>query len=105
MAEDDDQGSGFNGPLPDERKREMFALAKNLLGGSRLEVVCEDGETRMGRIKGKHKRRMWIREGDLLIVKPWDFQDEKCDVEYRYVQNQSEYLSRRGMIPDELDVF
>jgi translation initiation factor 1A len=105
MADDDNSGGGFDGPLPDERKREMFALAKNLLGGSRLKVVCEDGETRMARIKGKHKRRMWIREGDLLIIKPWDFQDEKCDVEYRYVQNQSEYLSRRGMIPDELDVF
>lgn len=104
MAEDDGSDQ-FKGPLPDERKNEMFAIAKSLLGGSRLRVVCEDGETRMGRIKGKHKRRMWIREGDLLIIKPWDFQDEKCDVVYRYVKNQSQHLSRQGKIPDELDVF
>jgi translation initiation factor 1A len=102
---DEDHDSGFQGPLPDERKGEMFAIAKKLLGGSRLRAVCEDGDTRLARIKGKHKRRMWIREGDLLIISPWDFQDEKADVVYRYVQNQSEYLSRKGMIPDNLDVF
>ncbi len=83
----------------------MFAIAESLLGGSRMRVICEDGQSRMARIKGKHKRRMWIREGDLLIVKPWDFQDEKCDVEYRYIKNQAQYLSRQGLIPDELDVF
>lgn len=105
MADEGDSGSEFRGPLPDKRKNEMFAIAKKLLGGSRLRVVCEDGETRMARIKGKHKRRMWIREGDLLIIQPWDFQDEKADVVYRYVKNQSQYLSRQDMIPSNLDVF
>lgn len=102
----DDQNEGTSrAPLPDKKKHQMFAIADSMQGGSRLRVICEDGESRMARIKGKHKRRMWIREGDLLIVEPWDFQPEKCDVIYRYIKTQSQQLSREGLIPDTLDVF
>jgi translation initiation factor 1A len=51
------------------------------------------------------KRRMWIREGDLVIVKPWEFQNDKADVVWRYTKTQAEYLSRREMIPKQIDVF
>ena len=86
-------------------KGEMYAVADQLLGASRIKVMCEDGKSRMGRIPGKLKKRMWIREGDLLIVKPWDFQDEKSDILYRYTKTQSSYLKRRGWIPHNIDVF
>jgi translation initiation factor 1A len=48
----------------------------------------------MGRIKGKIKKKVWIREGDILIVVPWNFQDEKCDIIYRYSGPQVEWLRR-----------
>jgi len=67
--------------------------------------MCADGKSRMARIPGKMKRRQWIRPGDLLIVRPWSFQDEKCDVVYRYMPNQSANLSRRGIIPKIIDTF
>lgn len=86
-------------------KGELYAVADQLLGASRIKVMCEDGKSRMGRIPGKLKKRMWIREGDLLIVKPWDFQDEKSDILYRYTKTQSSYLKRRGWIPHNIDVF
>ena len=54
-------------------KGEMFALAEEILGGRRVTVLCADGETRMARIPGKMRRRQWVREGDLIIVWPWDF--------------------------------
>lgn len=90
--------------MPDHRNREMFAVADQLMGASKLRVMCEDGKSRMARIPGKMKRRMWIKPGDLVIVKPWDFQDEKADVKYRYVRTQSVNLSRRRKIPELLDV-
>ncbi len=89
--------------MPDHRKYEMFAIADSLMGASKLTVMCEDGKSRMGRIRGKMKRRMWIKPGDLLIIKPWDFQDEKADVIYRYHRTQAANMSRRGMIPEVLD--
>jgi len=90
--------------MPDHRNREMFAIADELMGASKLRVMCEDGKSRMARIPGKMKRRMWIKPGDLVIVKPWDFQDEKADVKYRYVRTQAVNLSRRKKIPELLDV-
>lgn len=90
--------------MPDARNREMFAIADQLMGASKLRVMCEDGKSRMARIPGKMKRRMWIKPGDLVIVKPWDFQDDKADVKYRYVRTQSVNLSRRKKIPELLDV-
>jgi translation initiation factor 1A len=99
------QGGSLRVKLPDKKEGELFGIADALVGGSRLEVMCEDGIKRLARIPGKMKRRMWIREGDLVIVKPWDFQNDKSDVVWRYTKTQAEYLSRKDMIPKQIDVF
>ena len=91
--------------LPKRHKKEMFAIADRLMGGSRINAICEDGKSRMARIPGKMKRRARVRAGDLIIVKPWDIQDEKADVEYRYTKTQASTLSRRKLLPEEIDVF
>ncbi|MDD1648071.1 MAG: translation initiation factor eIF-1A, partial [Methanomicrobiales archaeon] len=61
--------------LPKRWAREQFAIAELMMGANHIRVRCMDGVTRMGRIKGKIKKRAWIREGDTLIVVPWSFQD------------------------------
>ena len=91
--------------LPNERINEMFAIADQILGGRRVRVVCADGETRLARIPGKMRRRQWVREGDLIVIQPWDFQDAKADVKKRYSKTQSLYLSRKGVLPEIVDVF
>ncbi|EQD33403.1 translation initiation factor IF-1A, partial [mine drainage metagenome] len=80
-------------------------LWRNFSGGSHLSVMCEDGFTRVTRIPGKMKKRMWIREKDLVIVKPWQFQNEKADIVYRYTQTQSNYLRRNGSLPEIINIF
>ena len=84
-------------PFPSRKEGEMFAVADQLLGASRIKI--------MGRIPGKIRKRMWIREGDLLIVKPWEFQADKADIMYRYTKTQASYLHRRRAIPKNLDIF
>ena len=91
--------------LPYKPKGEMFAVAETFQGGSRLQLICEDGKRRMGRIPGKLRRRMWVRENDLLIVVPWSFQDSKADVKFRYTPTQTSNLKRRGKIPEILDIY
>lgn len=91
--------------MPNRKINEMFAFAEQILGGRRVTVLCEDGETRMARIPGKMRRRQWVRDGDLIIVWPWDFQDAKADVKHRYSKTQAMYLSRKGVLPKELDFF
>ena len=91
--------------LPYRPKGEIFAVAEMFQGGSRLQLICEDGERRMGRIPGKLRRRMWVRENDLLIVVPWSFQDSKADVRFRYTPTQTSNLKRLGKIPEILDIY
>ena len=100
-----ESGGNLRVRLPDKKEGELFGIADTLVGGSRLNVMCEDGVSRLARIPGKMKRRMWIREGDLVIVKPWEFQQDKADVVWRYTKTQAEYLSRRDVIPKQIDVF
>ena len=91
--------------LPRRNSTELFAIAERLMGGSRMNVVCADGKARLARIPGRMKRRARVRAGDLLIIVPWDIQDDKADVVYRYTKTQSRILSRRNLLPENLDVF
>ena len=85
--------------LPHEDEGEMFGIVIAMLGAGKLTVECDDGKTRMGRIPGKMKKRVWVRIGDLVIIKPWIVQsDERCDVVWRYLKTQSNWIQRKGKL-------
>ncbi len=92
LAQMESGGDRIRVPLPNRKVNEMFAIADQILGGRRVRSVCEDGETRLARIPGKMRRRQWVREGDLIVVQPWEFQEEKANVCMRYTKTQSLYL-------------
>jgi translation initiation factor 1A len=92
-------------PLPRRNRGEIFGIANQLLGAARIRVMCEDSVARMGRITGKMKKKMWIREGDLLILRPWGFQEGKADILFRYSRTQATFLSRRNLVPAAIDIF
>ncbi|MBJ32498.1 MAG: translation initiation factor eIF-1A [Euryarchaeota archaeon] len=105
LAQLESGGDRIRVPLPNRKVNEMFAIADQILGGRRVKAVCEDGESRLARIPGKMRRRQWVREGDLIVIQPWDFQDEKANVCMRYTKTQSLYLSRKGVLPEIVDLF
>jgi translation initiation factor 1A len=59
------------------------------------------GTTHLCRIRGKLKRRMWVHESDLLLVAPWDFNGEKADIIFRYINSNEEILHKHGIISNE----
>ncbi|MHA1310724.1 MAG: translation initiation factor eIF-1A [Candidatus Helarchaeota archaeon] len=79
---------------------EVYGVVLQTLGNSRMKVYCFDGKIRIARIRGKLVKRMWIREEDIVIVSPWEFQDNKADIVYRYTRNQISWLQRKGYIPE-----
>ena len=82
---------------------EVLGVADKLLGYDRVMVRCQDGFTRLCRIRGKMKRRAWIRVDDIVIVSPWDFQtSERGDITYRYKPNQLDWLRNNGHLKDIL---
>ncbi|PYZ02804.1 hypothetical protein C8039_06545 [Halogeometricum sp. wsp3] len=44
------------------------------------------------------KYRTWINEGDVVLVEPWDWQDEKANIEWRYSEQDAEQLRAEGHI-------
>ena len=82
--------------MPDED--EVFATVTSMLGANRVKVRCADGVERTARIPGKMRKRVWIREDDVVLVEPWDWQDEKADVTWRYENQAAEQLRREGHI-------
>lgn len=90
-------------PIPENEENEMFAIVNQVLGGSRMNVQSSDGKSRLARIPGRMRRKMGrIRMGDLVVISPWDVQDEKADILYRYRNNQIRFLSNKNMLPSEI---
>ncbi|KGK99412.1 translation initiation factor 1A [Methanococcoides methylutens] len=83
---------------PRTEDREVLAIVENLMGASRVKLRCMDGVARMGRIPGSMKKNNWIREGDVVIVIPWDFQDTKADVIWKYTRSQVNWLESEGFL-------
>ncbi len=81
---------------------QLLGRVRKLSGGDRVIVQCTDGETRMCRIRGKMKRRMWIRENDVVLVSPWDFNNKRADIVWRYIRAHTEWLVTNNYLPDAL---
>ena len=78
---------------------DVLGVAMKLLGFDRVLVKCQDGNERLCRIRGKMKRRVWIREGDVVLVSPWDFQSNKRgDIIWRYTRSQADLLRKNGYL-------
>jgi translation initiation factor 1A len=87
-------------------RNEMFAVVREMQGGSRMTALCEDGRTRMIRIGGKFKRRMWVRVNDLILIKPWPIQEnEKADLVHRYLPAERNWIVNRNILPEELKIW
>jgi len=88
------------------QRGEQFAVVIEMSGGSRMRALCEDGKTRMIRIGGKLKRRMWTRINDLIIIKPWPVQgDIKAELVYRYLPAQRSWILKRDILTEELNIW
>jgi len=79
---------------------QVLGIVTKMLGYDRLLVSCADGHERVCRIRGKMKRRVWIKVGNMVLVAPWDFQsEEKGDIIWRYTDSLAEWLKKHGYFP------
>ena len=81
------------------RGKQTFGILEQRVGGSRAKVRCLDGFTRICRIPGRLKRRLWVREGDVLLIEPWELGgDEKGNIIFKYRKNQVDWLKKKGYL-------
>merc|ERR1712046_497732 len=77
-----------------------YAQVLSMLGNGRLEAQCFDGVKRMCHIRGKMRKRVWVCQGDIVLVGLRDYQDEKGDVILKYTADEARNLKAYGELPD-----
>lgn len=81
------------------RQGETLGVVEVMLGADKIRVKCDDGNTRICRIPGRLRKRVWIKANDLVLVQPWSIQtNERADVIFRYTPTQANYLRRKGFV-------
>jgi|WetSurMetagenome_2_1015567.scaffolds.fasta_scaffold18997_3 translation initiation factor 1A len=81
------------------RRGQILGEVEQLLGDRRMLIKCTDGHTRLCRIPGKIRKRIWIKEGNIVLVEPWSVQtNERGDVLWRYTNQQADWLEKRGFL-------
>ncbi len=87
------------------RGKQVLGIIEQRVGASRMLVKCIDGKTRNCRVPGRLKRRLWLREGNIIIVEPWEFDDGKGDILFKYNPTQVQWLKRKGYLKTIEDEF
>lgn len=96
-----------------EKKRELilpeegqeYGFVKDMLGNGRVNVYCEDGKTRVGRIRGsmrRFKHKVIISAGDIILVSRRDYEDDKVDIFHKYSFEEANSLCYHGDLPENI---
>lgn len=92
----------------EDNKRELvfkefgmeYGQVTKKLGQLNLEIQCCDGETRIGHIRGKMRKKVWMNVGDFVLLSIREFQDNKGDVILKYTPDEAKSLKALGEIPE-----
>lgn len=87
--------------IVEKEGEQEYAEVEKLLGDCRVVLKCFDGMQRVGHIRGKMFRRVWINVGDVVLVGLRDFEGGKADIIHKYNVDESRelmsrYMSKRG---------
>jgi len=96
------------GKNENEEKRELqfkedgqeYAQVLTMLGNGRLKAACFDGTNRLCHIRGKLRKKVWVNQGDIVLVGLRDYQNDKADVILRYSADEARNLKAYGELPE-----
>lgn len=77
-----------------------YAQVTKMLGNGRLEAMCFDGVKRLCHIRGKLRKKVWINQGDIILIGLRDYQDAKADVILKYTSDEARNLKTYGEFPE-----
>jgi len=102
--------------IPDEYQ--YFAYVNKILGSGRVnldyyipkfdektnEIIEWDKHTKIGVIRGKMMRRVYVNLGDLVLITERDFDISKVDIIEKYQPSQIPYLKKYANLPPINDI-
>jgi len=98
----------------DDEKRELifkedgqeYAQVIRMLGNGRCDANCIDNDNnirkRLCHIRGKMHKKVWIANGDIILVGLRDYQDDKADVILKYMPDEARLLKAYDEIPESI---
>ncbi len=85
--------------------KEVIGIIEQRLGGNKMFVACLDRKTRNCRVPGRLKRALWLRPDDVVIIEPWELDETRGDVIFKYRPNQVAWLRKKGYLKSEKSEF
>mgnify|MGYP006096473261 CR=1 FL=1 len=96
----------FKRPLQERQEGESYARVDKLLGGSRLLCECFDVQNgdfkiteRVGTIRGSMRKRVWINIDDIILISLRGYQEDKCDIIWKYNADEIQELKSKKQLP------
>ncbi|GFQ82916.1 eukaryotic translation initiation factor 1A, X-chromosomal [Trichonephila clavata] len=83
---------------------QVYAQVIKMLGDGRLDAMCFDGVKRLCHIRGKLRKKVWINQGDIILLGLRDFQDSKADVILKYNPDEARNLKAYGELPEHAKI-
>lgn len=60
--------------------------------------------TNNSQIRGKMRKKVWINQGDIILLSLRDFQDNKGDVILKYTADEARTLKSYGELPENAKI-
>jgi len=102
------RGTNKNEPVKRElvlaEDGQCYAQVTKMLGNGRVTCHCFDGEDRVGIIRGKMRKKVWVNNQDIVLLGLRDFQDGKADVIHKFQPDEAKQLQKKGEIPETTNI-
>ena len=82
------------------KENELVGVVEKRLGGSRMNVRTTTGKDMLARVPGRAKKFLWIREGDIVLLQPWELDENRADLVYKFKPNEVKALEKKGILGD-----
>lgn len=77
-----------------------YAKILKMLGDRKVTMVFPDSREVLGLIPGRFRKRVWMAQGDIVLVSVREFQDDRYDIVLKYTPEEVHKLVKKNEIPE-----
>jgi len=93
-------GGTFHRELVFKEDGQEYAQVTKVMGDGRFECACFDNTVRIGKIRGKMRKRVWITLNDIVLCGLRDFEEDKIDIIHKYMPDEIKNMKNLGEFPE-----
>lgn len=83
----------------DPSQGQVYGIVEKISGGRFTQVRCSDDKTRCGLIKGRHRKKLWFKIGNIVLCTVYGTtKDTKCEIDMRYTPSEIDILKSNKLI-------